>query len=121
MHSLYIERPPQSHPQTGMLPHCTKNRHFRAIAYPYPRAENACRQGSILRGVAVNQPGSTPRQHKRHFTRGPVMSAAFLFGQKYQAQRRSSDYAAKSEPTKRLPVPARLTALPGLARVGPHR
>jgi hypothetical protein len=25
-----------------MLPHCTKNRHFRAIAYPSLRAENAC-------------------------------------------------------------------------------
>ena len=34
-----------------------------------------------LRGVAVNQPGSTPRQHQRHFTRGRVTSAAFLFGQ----------------------------------------
>jgi hypothetical protein len=32
-------------------------------------------------GVAVNQPGSTPRQHKRHFVRGRLTSAAFLFGQ----------------------------------------
>jgi hypothetical protein len=62
---LYIERPPQSHPQTWLLPHCAKNRHFRAIAYPYPRAENACRPGSILRGVAVNQLDRTPRQHQR--------------------------------------------------------
>ena len=42
-----------------MLPHCTKNRHFRAIAYPYP-AGGECLRERVLRGVAVNQPGSTP-------------------------------------------------------------
>lgn len=41
-------------------------------------ASGECRrQGSILRGVAVNQPGSPPRQHQRHFTRGRIKSAAF--------------------------------------------
>jgi hypothetical protein len=78
---LYIERASQSHPQRMMFPHCTENRHFRAIAYPYPRAENACRLRSILRGVAVNQLDSTPRQYQRYFTRGRVTSAAYLFPQ----------------------------------------
>src|ERR1700722_18473434 len=40
---LYIERP-QSHPLNLDTSHCTKIRHFRAIAYICPRAENASRK-----------------------------------------------------------------------------
>jgi hypothetical protein len=49
-------------------------RHFRAIAYPSLRAENACRQGKHLRGVAVN-PRQTPPT-LTHFASGRLISAA---------------------------------------------
>jgi hypothetical protein len=39
-----------------------------------------CLRERVLRGLAVNQPDNNPRQHQRHFTRGRVTSAAFLFG-----------------------------------------
>src|SRR6266851_1481857 len=44
-------------------------------------AGGECLRERVLRGVAVKQLDSTPRQHQRHFTCGRVISAAFLFGQ----------------------------------------
>jgi hypothetical protein len=47
-------------------------------------------------GVAVNQPGSTPRQHQRHFVRGRLTSAAFLFGQTLPTSKRFVDLVTNS-------------------------
>jgi len=52
-------------------------------------AGGECLRERVLRGVAVNQLDSTPRQHQRHFTRGRVISAAYLFAQASYGKRRS--------------------------------
>src|ERR1700680_3887419 len=53
--------------------HCTKNWHFRAIAHPYPRVENASAKEASW-GRRGQPAWQTPRQQQRHFTRGPVIS-----------------------------------------------
>src|SRR6185369_3053924 len=62
---LFVERP--IHKEQALSCHCLL----------LPAGGECRRQGSILRGVAVNQPGSPPRQRQRHFIRGRIESAAF--------------------------------------------
>jgi hypothetical protein len=64
---------------------------------PHLSAGGEClRERSVLRGVAVNQLDSTPRQHQRHFTRGRVISAAYLFAQASYGKRRSGDRSSRT-------------------------
>ena len=70
----------------------------------------------LLRGVAVNQPGSTPRQHQRHFTRGRLISAAFLFGQTHRGRGASSP----RDPVGRVLREATVRCAPSIYRHRPN-
>src|SRR6266849_2823039 len=57
-------------------------------------AGGECLRERVLRGVAVNQLDSTPRQHQHQFTSGRVTSAAFFLPEPLGAHSRSSDCPA---------------------------
>jgi hypothetical protein len=57
-----------------------EQRHFRAIAYPSLQAENACAKEASW-GESRSTSLTVPLKHQRPFTRGRLISAAFLFGQ----------------------------------------